>query len=113
MPKQTVTLAPDIRPDRRRSRMLPIASLFVTVPLLAPVFIDAVALCYAQWSELLGTPVAVRTPTLDAIDERLTEIRQDLWMRVSSRFHRVPWNPYVVLAVAVVLMSLGSLMLRL
>jgi hypothetical protein len=113
MPKNSITLAPDIRPDRRRRRLLPILSLFVTVPLLVPVIMDAVALCYGQWREILGTPTDVRTPTLDAIGERIEEVREDLWYHVSCRFNRVPWNPRVVLPVAVVVMLMAMVMLRL
>ena len=92
MSKQTITLAPDIRPDRPRRKVLPILSLFVAIPLLAPIVIDAVALCYGQWREVLGTPTTVRTPTLDAIGERVAEVREEFRYHVSSRFQRVPWN---------------------
>jgi hypothetical protein len=111
--KQLITLAPDIRPDRPRRRILPILSLFVAAPLLAPIIIDAAALCYGQWREMLGTPVPVCTPTLDAIGERVEEIREDVWYHLSSRFQRVPWNPRVVLPVAVLVMLLAMVMLRL
>jgi hypothetical protein len=113
MSKNSITLAPDLRPDRHRRRLLPILSLFVTVPLLVPVIMDAVALCYGQWRGILGTPTDVRTPTLDAIGERIEEVREDLWYHISSRFNRVPWNPRVVLSIAVVVMIMAMVMLRL
>ena len=112
MSKQLVTLAPDIRPDRPRRKVLPILSLFVAVPLLAPIVIDAVALCYGQWREMLGTPIAVRTPTLDAIGEQVAEIREEVRYHVSSRFQRVPWDPRVVVPIALVVMLLAMMMLR-
>ncbi len=113
MVKNPITLAPDIRPDRPRRRVLPIISIFVVAPLLAPVIMDVVALCYGQWCEMLGTPVDVRTPTLDAIGERVDAVREDLWYHVSSRFQRVPWNPRIVLPIAVAVMLLAMVMLRL
>lgn len=113
MSKQLITIAPDLSSDRPRRKVLPILSLFVAAPLLAPIFIDAVALCYGQWREVLGTPITVRTPTLDAIGERVAAVREDLRYHVGSRFHRVPWNPRVVLVVSVVIMALAMLMLRL
>jgi hypothetical protein len=113
MSKNAITLAPDIRPDRPRRRLLPILLLFVTVSLLVPVITDAVALCYGQWRGILGTPIDVRTPTLDAIGERIEEVREDFWYHVSSRFNRVPWNPRVVLSIAVVVMVAAMVMLRL
>ncbi len=112
MPKNPITLAPDIRPDRPRRRLLPFLLLAATVPFLAPVLMDAVSLCYGQWRGILGTPTDVRTPTLDAIGERIEEIRGDLWYHVSGRFNRVPWNPRVVLSVAVVVMVVAMVMLR-
>jgi hypothetical protein len=113
MPKNPITLAPDILPDRPRRKLLPILSLFVTIPLLAPIVRDAVALCYGGWREVMGTPTDVRTPTFDAIGERIGEVREDLRYHVTSRFQRVPWNPWVVLPTAVVVMLLAMVMLRL
>ena len=113
MSRPIITLAPDVSPDRQRRCMLPIASLFVTAPLLAPIIFDAVALSYAQWCELLGAPIVVRTPTLDTIGDRLAEAREELLYHFSSFFHRVPWNPRIVLPVAVAIMILAALMLRL
>jgi hypothetical protein len=112
MIKNPITLAPDLESDRPRRKVLPILLLFVAASLLAPIFIDAVALCYAQWGEILGTPTQVRTPILDAIGERVATVREDLWYHVSSRFHRVPWNPRIVLPVAVVVTLLAITMLR-
>jgi len=112
MAKTPLTLAPDLKPDRPRRKWLPILSLFVTIPLLAPILRDAVALCYGQWREMLGTPTDVRTPALDAIGERVGEVREDLRYHVSSRFQRVPWNPRVVLPIIVLVMLLAMWILR-
>ena len=113
MAKNPITLAPDLRPHRPRRKVLPILSIFVAAPLLVPIIMDAVALCYGQWCDVLGTPIAVRTPTLDAIGERLASVHEDLWYHISSRFQRVPWNPRVVLPIAVLVMILAMVMLRL
>jgi hypothetical protein len=113
MAKNPIPLAPDLRPDRRRSRLLPIAAIFVLLPPIAPVFLEAVLLCYAQWSEILGTPVVVRTPILNSIAERIDDVRQDLGFRVSSCFERVPWSPKVVLPLIAVVMAIAMVMLRL
>ena len=112
MAKNTIPLAPDIRPDRPRSRLLPIASIFVIAPVLAPLVMEAVSLCYGQWCEILGTPVTVRTPILEAISERIESVRTELCYHVSSRFQRVPWNPKVVLPVIALIMVIAMLMLR-
>ncbi len=113
MSKQVIVLAPNIHPDRPRRKFLPILSLFVTVPLLAPIVLDAASLCYGQWCELLGSPVDIRTPTLDAISERVAEVREEVKYHISSRFHRVPWNPRVVLMIAFAVMLVAIIMLRL
>jgi hypothetical protein len=112
MSKQLITLAPDLRPDRHRRKWLPIASLFVAIPLLAPIVMDTLALGYGQWREMLGTPITVRTPTLDAIAERVAEVREDARYHIGSHFNRVPWNPRVVLPVAVLVMIVAMMMLR-
>ncbi len=113
MVKNPIPLAPEICREPRRRKLLPIISLFVVAPLLAPVVKDAIVLCYAQWCEMLGTPVSVRTPTLDAIGERIESVRSECWYHVSSRFQRVPWNPRVVLPIAIVIMAVAMIMLRL
>ncbi len=113
MAKNTIPLAPNIQPDRPKYRMLPIASIFVMAPVLAPLIMEAVSLCYGQWSEILGQPVTIRTPILDALSERIESVREDLWYHVSSRFQRVPWNPKVVLPVIALVMVVAIVMLRL
>ena len=113
MSKNPIPLAPDVRPDRPRRKVLPILSIFVVAPLLAPIIMDTLALCYGQWCEVLGSRTNVRTPTLDAIGDRVDAVREDLWYHVSSRFQRVPWNPRVVLPIAVTVMVLAMMMLRL
>jgi hypothetical protein len=112
MSKKTITLAPDLKPDRRKSRLLPIACIFVLASLMAPLVMEAVAVCYSQWSEVMGTSARVRTPIMDSIEERIQSVREDLWYAVSSRFQRVPWNPKVVLPIAAVIMALAMVMLR-
>jgi hypothetical protein len=113
MAKTFITLAPDLKPDRPRRKVLPILSLFIVASLLAPIIIEGAALCCGQWREMLGSPTEVRTPTLDAIGEQIGAIGEDLGYHLSSRFHRVPWNPRVVLAVALAVMFLAIVMLRL
>ena len=113
MVKNPITLAPDIRPDRPRRKVLPIISIFVVAPLLVPIIMDVLALGYGQWCEMLGIPASVRTPTLDMIGERIGAIRDECWYHISSRFQRVPWNPRVVLPIAVAVMVVAMVMLRL
>jgi hypothetical protein len=113
MPKNPVSLAPDLRPNGRRSKVVPIASIFVIAPLLAPLILEAGALCYAQWCAALGTSAQVRTPIIDTIQEGIETVRNDLWSALSARFQRVPWSPTVVLPVAAVIMAVAMVMLRL
>lgn len=113
MPKTPITLAPDLIADApRRWKLRPILATSALALLLAPVVLDAVMLCYGQWRDLLGRPVDVRTPTLDAIADRTADAREWLWYHASSGFHRVPWDPGVVLAVAVGVMVLSMMMIR-
>src|SRR5579883_285800 len=110
MPKNPITLAPDLRPNRRRSKVLPIASIFVVAPLLIPLLLETAALCYGQWCMVFGTSAPPRTPMLDSIHERIESARDELWSAASARFQRVPWNPKVVLTIAAVITTLGMLM---
>ncbi|MGP0062650.1 MAG: hypothetical protein ACLQGP_03470 [Isosphaeraceae bacterium] len=112
MAKTPITLAPDLHPDRRRSRLLPIAAMFVSIILTTPVLVEVASLCYAQWSEILGTPVSVRTPILDAFCDRVEAFRQNLGFRVYSYFQQVPWDPKVVLPTIAVVMAIAMMMLR-
>jgi hypothetical protein len=112
MAKNPIPLTPDVRPDRRRSRLLPVAALLILISLMSPLILEAMSLCYAHWNEMLDTPVVVRTPIMDSISERLEAVREDLRFRLSSGFDRVPWNPNVVLPVLVVVMAVGVMMLR-
>jgi hypothetical protein len=113
MVKNPIPLAPDLCREPRRRKWIPIISVFVVAPLMAPLVKDLVTLCYGQWRTMLGTPVEVRTPTLDAIGERVEAVRYECWYHVSSRFQRVPWNPGIVLPIAVAIMALAMIMLRL
>jgi hypothetical protein len=92
---------------------MPIASIFVLAPLIAPLVMEAVGLCYAQWCTTFGTSAEVRTPIIDSIQEGIESVRDDLWSALSARFQRVPWNPKVVLPIAAVIMAVGMVMLRL
>ena len=112
MPKNPITLAPDLRPDRRR-KVLPIVSLFVLAALIVPLFLEVAGLCYAQWCAALGTSAQARTPILDSIQEGIETVRDDLGSVLSARFQRVPWNPKVVLPVAAVITAVAMVMLRL
>jgi hypothetical protein len=113
MAKNTLPLAPDLKPDRPRSKVLPIASIFVLAPLLTPLIIELVWLCYGQWREILGRPVSIQTPILSAMGEGIESVRQDIWYHISSRFQRVPWNPKVVVPIIALVMVVAMLMLRL
>jgi hypothetical protein len=113
MAKNTIPLAPSLKPDRPRSRVPQIVSIFVLAPLLTPLIVELVALCYGQWSEIFGRPVAVKTPILTAMGEQVESIREDVWYHVGSRFQRVPWNPRVVLPIIALVMIVAVVMLRL
>jgi hypothetical protein len=112
MAKNPITFAPDIQADPPRRNIWPILAFVVTIALLIPILRDAVAVCYGQWREMLGTPTAVKTPTFDAIGEQVGEVREDVWYHITNRLNRVPWNPRIVLPVAALVMLLAILMIR-
>jgi hypothetical protein len=112
MAKNTIPLAPDLHPHRRRSRVPQIASIFVLAPIVTPLIVELVSLCHGQWREILGRPVTVRTPILDEIGERIETVREEIWYHVGSQFQRVPWNPKVVLPLIAAVMLVAMSMLR-
>jgi hypothetical protein len=112
MEKNPIPLAPDFQPERRRSRLLPIAAIFVFIPLISPLIVEAASLGYAQWREILGTPVTVRTPILDAIGERIEAGRQELRSDISSSFDRVSWDLRIVLPLIMMAIVIAMMMLR-
>jgi hypothetical protein len=113
MDKNPIPLAPDLTPEQRRLRFLPIASIFVLAPILVPLVLEAVALCNAQWCAILDRSTEVRTPMIDTISEHVDEVRGELWYSITSRFQRVPWNPKVVLPAIAIVMAVAMVMLRL
>ncbi len=113
MVKNSIPLATDIKPDPRRSKVLPIALILILAPLLAPLALETISICYGQWCEIMGKRVEVRTPTLDAIGDRVESLREDVRGRLSDCFERVPWNPMVALPVIVVVMVIALMILRL
>ena len=112
MSKNPILLAPDASSDRGKSKLLLIVSISVLALLVAPLFMEGVALCYAQWCDVLGNSVAVRTPILDSIGDQLRTVQVDIRNALTPVFERVPWNPKVVLPIAVVIMALAMALLR-
>jgi hypothetical protein len=112
MSKKTITLAPDWSPGNSRKTLLPVASICVLAALSAPLIKETMALCYSGWCNVLDRPITVRTPILDAIGEGIQTAQQEITNTITPHFNRVPWNPQVVLAAAVVVMTLAMVMLR-
>ena len=113
MAKNPIPLAPDLRPDRRRSRLLPIAAIFVLVPLVAPLFLEAVCSAMPSGARSWARPswCGHRSWTRFASGSKTSG-------RISGSgslpsFQRVPWNPKVVLPLIAVVMAIAMLMLRL
>jgi hypothetical protein len=112
MSKNSIMLAPDLRPQRPGTRLLPSAVICLLAALLVPLLMEGVVLCYSRWCEVLGTSVDVRTPVLDSIGDHLQDAREAVWNTVAPQFQKVPWNPKVVLPIAAVIMALAMMMLR-
>ena len=113
MVKNSILLATDVNPGRRRSKRLPIALILILALLLAPLAPETLSICYGQWCEILGKRVEVRTPT-PRRDRGWESSRQGRRLEQALKcFDRVPWNPMVTLPVIVVVMAIALMMLRL
>jgi hypothetical protein len=112
MHKAPIPIAPDIRPAKPRRPLLRKAAMVLVGISLAPLVAEGTSICYAQWSQVMGTNTEARTPVLDSLFDGLDSGRQSCSGTVSSVFQHTPWNHQIVLGVAVVLVIVGVGMLK-
>ena len=112
MEKKTIQLAPDLRPDRQRSRLLPMISMLMLLLLLSPLILETGYFCYGQWREIVGSPVTVRTPILDSLCEKLQDVREEISSKTTSYFDQLSWRGEIVLPLLAVAMVIAMGMLR-
>jgi hypothetical protein len=113
MHKFPIPIAHDIRPSRPRPSLLRTSAIILLGISLAPLVAEGTAICFAQWSRVMGTNAEATTPVIDTLHDGIDTGHRSLSNTVGSYFQRLPWSPKVVLGVGVVLMSLAMLMLKL
>jgi hypothetical protein len=85
-----------------------VARIVVGTLLAAPFLYEGAQLCYARWARMLGGRVPVRTPVLN----RSGVLARSFGSMIAEQFHRVPWNPQVVLVIGVVSCTVCMILLK-
>jgi hypothetical protein len=112
MRKLAMQVGDDIHEEKPRSRLPAVLMILLLLVGLAPLANEGVALCISSWKEYMGIPATVRTPVLDYLAEKLETAQSSLRDQVSPVFHRIPWDPKMVLSVGALVMAVAMLMLR-
>jgi hypothetical protein len=112
MHKFPLPIAHDTRPAKPRWSALRVFALVVLGISLAPLIAEGTSICFAQWSQVMGSNALARTPVLDSLQEGLESGHRSISSTMTSYFQRLPWNPKVVLFVGVILMLIGMKILK-
>jgi len=113
MQKLAYQLGDDLISDAPpRPRWAKIVLIALLVAGLVPLGLDGMSICLGHWKEYLGMRSEITTPTLDRVAECLHDLDTALWAKVAPWFYSLPWEPGVVLPVAIIVMALAMLMLR-
>jgi hypothetical protein len=112
MRKLAMQIGDDFHEEKPRSRLPAVLMIFLLLVALAPLANEGVTLCVSNWKEYMGIPATVRTPVLDSLAEKLETVQGSFRDQVSPVFHRIPWDPKMVLPAAALVMAVAMLMLR-
>ena len=110
--KQAIPIAYEVKPMRSRSILPWIIAIVAAGVFLVPLATEAGALCFAQWCELMGKSIDVRTPLIDSMTSGLQNACDLLAESVGPTIQRTIHDPTVALPVASVLLVLAMAMLR-
>ena len=110
--KQSIPIAYEVRPPRSKSALRWTMSIIAAGVFLAPLAKEGAAICYAQWSEIMGKSTDVRTPIIDSVASGLQYARDLLADSLGSTFRRTIHDPTLALPVASVLVVLAMAVLR-
>jgi hypothetical protein len=113
MHKFPIPIAHELPADHRRAKIARALALVMLGLFLAPLIADGAALCANQWREVLGKNGQTKTPVLDSVADAVETGHRSLWESIDLYFHRLPWDPRIVLTVGAIVMVLAMVMLRL
>ena len=99
--------SPHARPLRLRMVLLIALGIF-----LVPLVVEAAAICYSQWCEVMGRSSEVRTPLINAIGEGLVRAENRWPRRIGPTWDSAVYDPSIALPVSSVLIILAMAMLR-
>lgn len=89
-------------------RFWTVARIVVGTLLIAPFLYEGAQLCYARWARILGGRVPVRTPVLNSSGV----LARSFGTMIAAQFHKVPWNPQVVLIIGLVSCTVCMILLK-
>ena len=112
MYKFPIPIAHDVAPPSRWRRLRRSAAIAVLGLAIAPLVYEALAMCHAQWCQVLGRNAQARTPVFDSLSDGVSTGHRSFWDTIGPYFQHVPWNPKIVFAVAAVVMVLAMTMLK-
>jgi hypothetical protein len=111
MQKLAIPLS-DLSPVRPESKLIRIVSILVLGIALATLIKESAAICHGQWCQFLGSDAEVQTPIFVSLQDGVVTAHSSIWNSMAPWFQRVPWNPSIVLPIAVVVMVFGMAMLK-
>jgi hypothetical protein len=112
MHKFPIPIAHDIRPTKPQWSLLRASAIALLGISLAPLIAEGTAICFAQWSRIMGTNAEARTPVIDSLQDGFESGHRSFSNTITSYFQRLPWSPKIVLIVGVILMMLAMMMLK-
>ncbi len=98
--------------ERRVGSVSKIVVLAVLGFVLVPILIEGVAVCAAQWAEILGIRFVVKTPLLSWSGTKLEDCRQLMGEWMSDSFRDSSWEPGFAFPILAALIIIAMLMLR-
>jgi hypothetical protein len=99
-------------PAPKQTRLRRAAAMIVLGLGVAPLLGEGAAMCYTQWCQVVGKNASAQTPVFDSLNNGINAAHQSFWDALTPLFRRLPWNPRIVFAVAIIAMVLGMMMLR-
>lgn len=110
--KPAIMLVDEIEPPRLTPIRLRMVLLIALGVCLIPLAVEAAAICYSQWCEVMGRANDVRTPYIDAIRQGFADARESLAEHVGPPWNAGIQNPSIALPVSSVLIIVAMAMLR-
>jgi hypothetical protein len=110
--KQALLFDHEVKPTRSKSIVPRLISVLAACIFLVPLAAEGAAMCYAQWSGILGKTTEVRTPIVDTMGSGLQRVRELLAVSRWAPFERAIHDPTVALPIASLFLVVAMAILR-